>query len=52
MAVNGRVRNAATCQQRLLSHQSFAVVFASNSRRCSSTFSAHVTIGATHCCAS
>ena len=46
MTVNGRVRNAATCQQRLLSHQGFALVFASNSRRCSSTFSAHITIGA------
>ena len=46
VTVNGRVRNAATCQQRLLSHQNFVVVFANNSRRCSSTFSAHVTIGA------
>ncbi len=46
MTVNGRVRNAATCQQRLLSRQNFAVVFADNSRRCSSTFSADVTIGA------
>ena len=46
VTVNGRVRNAATCQQRLLSHQNFVVVFASNSHRCSTTFSAHVTIGA------
>ena len=46
VTVNGRVRNAATCQQRLLSHQSFALVFVSNSGRCSSTFSAHLTIGA------
>jgi hypothetical protein len=44
--VNGRVRNAATCQLRLMSHQGFPVVFASNSRRCSSTFSARMTIGA------
>ena len=44
--MNGRVRNAATCQLRLLSHQGFAAVFASNSRRCSSTFSARITIGA------
>ena len=44
--MNGRVRNAATCQLRLLSHQGFAVIFASNSRRCSSTFSARITIGA------
>ena len=27
VTVNGRVRNAATCQQRLLSHQNFVVVF-------------------------
>ncbi len=46
VTVNGRVRNAATCQQRLLSHQNFVVVFATNSRPCSSMFSAHVTIGA------
>ena len=46
MTANGRVRNAATCQQRLLSHQNFVVVFASNLHRCSSTFSTHVTIGA------
>ena len=46
VTVNGRVRNAATCQQRLLSHQGFAVIFSSNSRRCSSTFSARITIGA------
>ena len=46
VTVYGRVRNAATCQQKLVSHQSLMVVFASNSRRCSSTFSAHVTIGA------
>ena len=44
--VNGRVRNAATCQLRPQSHQGFAAVFARNSRRCSSTFSARITIGA------
>ena len=44
--VNGRVKNAATCQLQLLSHQGFPVVFASNKRPCTSTFSARVTIGA------
>ena len=46
VVVNGRVKNAATCQLRLLSHQGFPVVFASNKRPCTSTFSARVTIGA------
>ena len=46
VAVSGRVKNAATCQLQLLSHQGFSVVYASNIRPCTSTFSARVTIGA------
>ncbi len=46
VTVNGRLRNATTCQQQLMSHQGFAVVYGHGSRRCSSTFSARVTIGA------
>jgi hypothetical protein len=46
VAVNGRVRNVTTCQLHLVSHQGFAVAYANGPRRCSSTFSAHVTIAA------
>jgi hypothetical protein len=44
--VVGRLRHAATCQLRLLSHQSFPVVYASNVRSCTTSFSARVTVGA------
>jgi Peptidase A4 family len=46
VTVNGRVKDALSCQLKLLSHQSFPVVFATNPRRCTTTFTAHITIGA------
>ncbi len=45
LTVRARVEDAASCQLRLLS-TTLAVVFASNVRPCTSTFSAHVTVGA------
>lgn len=44
--VTGKVEDGTTCQLRLLSRQSFPVVYASNERSCSSNFSAHVEVGA------
>jgi hypothetical protein len=45
--VIGRVNTAVTnCQLKLLSHQSFAVTYASNVRRCHVNFYAYVTIAA------
>ena len=44
--VTATVKNATTCQLELLSHQSFPVVYASNTRPCAGSFSAHVIIGA------
>ena len=46
VTLKARLRDAATCQLELLSRQDFAVVFASNTRPCRTTFTAHVTIGA------
>ena len=43
--VNGVVRNGTTCQVKLLSRQSFPVVYASNVRSCSSSFTARLTVG-------
>jgi hypothetical protein len=43
--VAGKVENATSCQLRLLSHQKFSVVYASNIRPCTNTFSARVMIG-------
>ena len=44
--VAAKLRNATSCQLRLLSRQSFPVTYASNVRPCAARFSAHVTIGA------
>jgi hypothetical protein len=44
--IRGTVRNATHCQLKLLSHQMFPVVYASNIRPCRGSFTAHVTIGA------
>jgi hypothetical protein len=44
--VTATVKDATTCQLELLSHQSFPVVYASNIRPCTRSFSAHVIIGA------
>ena len=45
--VVGRVRTSVTtCQRKLLSHQSFPVIYASNVRRCHVNFYAYVTLGA------
>lgn len=45
--VVGRVNtNVTTCQLKLLSHQSFAVTYATNVRRCHVNFYAYVTIAA------
>jgi Peptidase A4 family len=44
--IQGRVKNATHCRLKLLSHQMFPVVYASNIRRCRGSFTAHVTIGA------
>ncbi|HUB72141.1 MAG TPA: hypothetical protein VL984_17095 [Acidimicrobiales bacterium] len=43
--VRATVSNAETCQLELLSSQSFPVVFANNVRPCTSSFTAHVTVG-------
>lgn len=43
---NGGGSNTATYELELLSHQSFPVVYATNVRSCSTTFSAKVTVGA------
>jgi hypothetical protein len=45
VAVTARVSHATSCQLELLSKQSFAVVYASNDRPCSSRFTAHVIVG-------
>lgn len=44
VTVTARVEHATSCQLRLLSKQSFPVVYASNARPCSLTFTAHVMI--------
>jgi hypothetical protein len=44
-SVEGTVKNATTCQLVLLSKQSFGVVYAGNVRSCTSTFTAHITVG-------
>ena len=46
VSISGHLEHASTCRLRLLSRQSFPVVYASNARQCTSTFSAHVTVGA------
>jgi Peptidase A4 family len=46
VVISGKLKRASSCQLRLLSHQSFPVVYASNARHCAGNFSAHVTIGA------
>ena len=46
VALSGRVANAATCQLKLLSSQSFPVVYSHNPKACSTgSYSAQVTIG-------
>ena len=46
VTVSGTLKNAATCQLELLSHQAFPVVYASNARPCGASFSAKVIVGA------
>ena len=41
----GGMKNATTCQVKLLSHQGFPVVYATNVRPCTTTFTAKMTIG-------
>ncbi len=41
----GGMKNATTCQVKLLSHQGFPVVYATNVRPCTTTFTAKVAIG-------
>ena len=46
VALSGRVANAKTCQLKLLSNQSFPVVYSHNPKACSTgSYSAQVTIG-------
>jgi hypothetical protein len=40
------MKDATSCQLKLLSHQRFPVIYASNVRPCTTSFTAHVTIGA------
>jgi hypothetical protein len=46
LTVTARLKHAISCQLELLSRQSFPVVYASNVRPCTSSFTAHVVIGA------
>jgi hypothetical protein len=46
VTITGTLKNATRCRLELLSHQSFPVVYANNTRPCTSDFSATVTIGA------
>ena len=46
VTVSATLKDAATCDLKLLSRQSFPVVYASNVRLCTKHFTAHVTIGA------
>jgi hypothetical protein len=46
VALVAALKDAATCELELLSHQDFPVVYASNARLCTSNFSAVVTVGA------
>jgi hypothetical protein len=45
VVINGILRNATTCHLQLLSQQDFPVVYATNVRSCSTSFTARVTIG-------
>jgi hypothetical protein len=44
--VTGTITNATSCQLKLLSHQSFPVVYANNTRTCPIVFTARITVGA------
>jgi Peptidase A4 family len=45
LVVAGAVKHATACQLELLSHQSFAVVYAHSARPCTSSFAAHISVG-------
>lgn len=45
VTISASLKHATSCQLRLLSSQSFPVVYASNIRPCSSTLIAHIVIG-------
>ena len=45
VTVTGKLEHTGSCQLELLSRQCFPVVYASNKRACSTSFTAHVTVG-------